>query len=58
MGTRGRNRQGKAVLALSAATATAAEDAATAAASANDDFRGAGLSHGQNTIAESSVTTI
>ena len=54
-GPKGRNRKGKAVLALAAAAGTAtasaagtaAEDASAAgSASVNDDFRGAGLSHG------------
>jgi hypothetical protein len=43
--------------AAAAATRTAAEDAsATGSAAVNDDF--AGLSHGHNFIAESSVTAI
>jgi hypothetical protein len=33
-------------LALTAAAATTAEDAAATGAAAKDDFRGAGLSHG------------
>jgi hypothetical protein len=41
-----------------AATGTAAEDAAATGPAAEDNFRGAGLNHGHNTIAESSVTAI
>jgi hypothetical protein len=44
--------------AAAAATGTAAEDAAATGPAAEDNFRGAGLNHGHNTIAESSVTAI